>query len=345
MYRRSSPLFLVCETPTHVGSGAELGIVDLPIQREKHTSFPKFEASSIKGAIRDRFERQFPYEAGAGFGSDALKVQRFFGLDEHAVRPEEKNALKNLFKPTKAADKEDDTTRVEYAAALGFSDARLLLFPVKSMRGVFAWIICPSVWAQLLRDMSHAKIAQQPPALSSEVLAGLATGHALVCPNSSLLIAGKNKNPNIVLEEYVFQAQPNETLNELAQWLIVHALHSNEDYRAQKLQTNLVLVSDNDFTDFVNLSTEVITRTRIDNATGTVASGALFTEEYLPAESILYSLMLTTGEHRKDAPQTEAEVYEFLKNVLAQGSFQIGGNATLGKGIISCKLTKGGDNQ
>ncbi len=40
------------ETPLHMGTGTELGVVDLPIQREKHTGFPKGEASSIKGTFR-----------------------------------------------------------------------------------------------------------------------------------------------------------------------------------------------------------------------------------------------------------------------------------------------------
>jgi len=58
MFQISKPLFLICETPLHAGSGDSLGIVDLPIQREKHTSFPKIEASSLKGALREAFEEE-----------------------------------------------------------------------------------------------------------------------------------------------------------------------------------------------------------------------------------------------------------------------------------------------
>ncbi len=45
-----------------------------------------------------------------------------------------------------------------------------------------------------------------------------------------------------------------------------------------------------DFKNFVKMFTEVITRTKIDNIKGTVKDGALFTEEYLPAETVMYSL-------------------------------------------------------
>ena len=50
------------------------------------------------------------------------------------------------------------------------------------------------------------------------------------------------------------------------------------------LSEKLVILHDDDFRDFVALSTEVITRNKIDNETGTVAEGQLFTEEYLPTK-------------------------------------------------------------
>ena len=59
MYQSFKSLFFICETPLHAGSGSDLGIVDLPIQREKHTGFPKVESSSLKGAIREAVEGVF----------------------------------------------------------------------------------------------------------------------------------------------------------------------------------------------------------------------------------------------------------------------------------------------
>lgn len=62
MFKEAKPLFLICETPLHAGSGDELGVIDLPIQREKHTNFPKVEASSLKGALRESFESKCDIE-------------------------------------------------------------------------------------------------------------------------------------------------------------------------------------------------------------------------------------------------------------------------------------------
>jgi len=41
MFKLAKPFFIICETPLHAGSGSDLGIVDMPIQRERHTDFPK----------------------------------------------------------------------------------------------------------------------------------------------------------------------------------------------------------------------------------------------------------------------------------------------------------------
>ena len=108
-------------------------------------------------------------------------------------------------------------------------------------------------------------------------------------------------------------------------------------------------MSDNDFRDFVNLSTEVITRIKIDNEKGTAEDGALFTEEYLPTESILYSIVFASAEfqeetkHDKRKFKSGKETMAFFAKTLnatdkINNIFQLGGNATLGKGILRSKL-------
>lgn len=58
MFKEAKALTILVETPLHAGSGSDLGIVDLPIQRERHTQHPKIEASSLKGCLREAFEGQ-----------------------------------------------------------------------------------------------------------------------------------------------------------------------------------------------------------------------------------------------------------------------------------------------
>ena len=317
MYHISKPLFLYCETPLHAGSGSELGVIDLPIQRERHTDFPKIEGSSLKGALRERAEQV----VGSRKDSD---IYLTFG-------PEGDGDL--------------------HAGALGFTDARLLLFPVKSMRGVFAWVTCPQVLKRFWKDMQVCEGVKLPfEHLEIEVESQKAkiTSQQVVVANSS-----------IVLEEYAFEAKEDTILKDVGNWLIGH-LFEEDNWWKEKIGKNLVLLSDEDFKDFVNLSTEVITRTKINNLTGTVQDGALFTEEYLPAESVLYSLVLaapvfpvysksekedkrkhlSNKTHEESDAEAVIQYFGDLISEKANNRLQVGANATIGKGLIRTTFLK-----
>lgn len=150
----------------------------------------------------------------------------------------------------------------------------------------------------------------------------------------------------LLLEEYSFELKAerkddeHKPLREFAGWLSDN-LFSGEEFWANKIKKDLVLLSDDDFTDFVQLSTEVITRIKINNSTGTVDAerGGLFTEEYLPAESLLYSIVQAAPELNRVDGKAEAdgmpaeEVLRFFRRQL-NNVVQLGGNASLGKGIL-----------
>lgn len=295
MFQLAKPLFLTCETPLHAGSGDSLGIVDLPIQRERHTSFPKIEASSLKGALREAFEEKKKNRKDP-------EVLKLFGPDDGDLN----------------------------AGALGFTDARLLLFPVKSLRGVFAWITCPKALRQFSDDL---KLADMPG------IAGTISGEdkkAIPLSDQTSLAFGGH----FVLEEYTFEKAAKASLTidskDLAEWL-ADFLFEKDSYWNKKAKDDILILSDNDFRDFVTMSTEVITRIKIDNETGTVQTGALFTEEYLPAESVLYSLVLASPEFKKNRGDNAQEMMDKFTTDLP-AVFQLGGNATLGKGIMRTKL-------
>jgi CRISPR-associated protein Cmr4 len=302
MFQLARPLFLTCETPLHAGSGDALGIVDMPIQRERHTSFPKIEASSLKGALREAFEEKKGRSNG-----DIIKA---FG-------PESDGS--------------------DHAGALGFTDARLLLFPVKSMKGIFAWITCPKVLLQFSEDLKLAV------GLEVSAIPTVSGGSAVPLGTDQLFIGS-----NYILEEYTFTKGTLATSKikdkELATWLADNLFTAGSFWHT-KAKKDILVLSDDDFKDFVNLSTEVITRIKIDNETGTVQSGALFTEEYLPAEAVLYSLVLASPEFVKKGntrPDKADPIMNFftdsIKNELPV--IQLGGNATLGKGLLRTKIVE-----
>lgn len=310
MFQTSKPLFFICETPLHAGSGNDLGIVDLPIQREKHTSFPKIESSSLKGAIRESIEGEF------------IKQKA-----DKAI--ERKNDIVfALFGP-------EDAGNNAHIGALGFSDARLLLFPVKSMKGVFAWVTCPKVLDQFKRDLN---ITDASFGISGDYKVDTEGVCKLLNNDKSNLKISNSQN--ILLEEYAFSYEPvNLAVNgkPLQDWFAENLPTEWQD----KIKEDIVILSNDDFKDFVNLSTEVITRTAIDNEKGTVKPGALFTEEFLPAESVMYSLVMASPVFKKDKgglDTADKVMAEFETHLKALPVIQIGGGATLGKGIVRTKI-------
>ena len=332
MYQKTRPLFLLCETPLHAGSGSDLGVVDLPIQRERHTSYPKIESSSLKGALRESFEsngKEHDYP-------DGQKRPINYDVDAKSKKAKAGSPLALAFGP-------EDAGNDAHAGALGFTDARLLLFPVKSMRGVFAWITCPALLDRFQREL---QLCEDFEGVSFE---GEYKNHTW---EDNQCMAFKDSktvfNGIVILEEYSFKKtggdKPVEVVEgnkktPLGEWLTFQGIGGDDSYWTSKLKTDIVVLSDDDFKDFVNLSTEVITRTKINNETGTVQKGGLFTEEYLPTESLMYSLVMSAPvfqeeDKKKDCLlKTAEEVMKFFREGL-HPVIQLGGNATLGKGLL-----------
>jgi CRISPR-associated protein Cmr4 len=149
---------------------------------------------------------------------------------------------------------------------------------------------------------------------------------------NSLVIEAK-----VVLEEYTFEVREDTNTQSLAEFLA-------EQTGIKDIKEKLVVLSDDDFKDFVEMFTEVITRTKIDNDKGTVKDGALFTEEYLPAETVMYSLVMASpimAQIEEVKGWNEDDVLKFFKK--CPEVIQIGGNATIGKGICEI-ITKGNKN-
>lgn len=330
MFRNANPLFLICETQLHAGSGDDLGIVDLPIQRERHTSFPKIESSSFKGAVRESFEGKLIINEtdDTKAKENLIKINKVFGFDDGELAVKQRFSAKDHLKTTFGDDS-------QFAGCIAFSDARLLLFPVKSMKGVFAWVTCEKVLKKLKADLELCENKDRFQDLFTEIDkikdSDLSNDKVNYCYASSAKVKVGDKC--VILEEYAFESK----ILDISKIATAFQGIFNADF---SITDRLVVLTNDDFKDFVNLSTEVITRTKINNETGTVQDGALFTEEYLPSESILYTLVLTAPEFKKNGGGlTEPQVKEFFADAIKDESvIQIGGNATLGKGIIRTKF-------
>ncbi|MCR4432001.1 MAG: type III-B CRISPR module RAMP protein Cmr4 [Tepidanaerobacteraceae bacterium] len=313
MFLKFKPFFLIAETPLHPGSGSETGIVDLPIQRERHTNFPKIESSGLKGCIREAFE------------NSKKKIK----IDNQEV------IVKNYAELIFGSGGED-----AYAGSLAFTDAKILFFPVKSLKGIFAWITCLPVIERFKEDMRIAgiKLKDFPSDIKENTLP----------QDSDIRISSE-----VVLEEFTFKVALDSETKKLAEWFaerIFPRQEANDHYKfwREKFKKDLVVLPEDDFTEFISTSTEVIARTIINNTTGTAEN--LWYEEYLSQDTILYSTAMATGVRIKedskkgvfkaDTSEKEAEkVIQFFESGIPE-IIQIGGNQTIGKGITRIQILR-----
>ena len=292
MFSKAMMIYLLVETPLHAGSGREVGVVDLPIQRERATQYPLVQASGLKGKLRaEAYAAQLP-------GLEAVFGPDWDNADEHA-------------------------------GAISPGDAKILLFPVRSLSGVFAWVTSENVLARLRRDVKAAggDLSWQPPTVPDD--------HALVTPDNDVTAGGK-----VVLEEYSYTPRQDENVAGIAGWLAENALPVGEeyDYWRKKLARSLVILPENDFRDFTQHGTEIVTRIRIEDETKTVAKGALWTEENLPADTLLYAAIYANEPtNKQDGINTADDVLKFIKDDLGLERLQLGGNESVGRGLTAVR--------
>lgn len=307
MFEAKSMLFIYVETPLHAGTGRGLGGVDLPIQRERVTGYPVVQASSLKGRLR-------------AASDPSLNSQSKLSKAEHLAifGPETPNAS-------------------DYAGALSTGDARILLFPVRSLAGVFAWTTSMDALARFLREAQMVGLVVSwtlPPEPDKDK--ALVSGDALIAGDS------------VVLEEFSFTPDKNQasTVEAIGQWLVDNALPQGNEYRYWRnaLPKKLCILPEDAFRDFVKYGTEVQTHIRLDPDTKTVAGGALWTAESLPVDTLLYAPLMATPSRAKDVNLTAKEVLQKVQG-LGLVRTQLGGDETTGQGMVALRFANSNDSQ
>jgi CRISPR-associated protein Cmr4 len=202
-------MFVHALTSIHPGSGTALGVVDLPVQRERHTNWPTIAGTSLKGVLRA--EAKGHMDNGAWLA--------VFG-------PETDNAA-------------------DHAGAISFTDARLLAFPVRSLKGVFAWVTCLAALGRLRRDLALTALDPLPEAPAPDRNA------AIVAKGSPL-----RQDGGLILEEFAFDAK--DGADPTAQWIAAHCVA--DEGTKEWLKERLAIIDDDAFGHFVQHATEVTAR-------------------------------------------------------------------------------------
>lgn len=184
----------------------------------------------------------------------------------------------------------------------------------------------------------------------------------MLVPDNTALVASANllgQRPGspasaaadqLVLEAFEFTAQPHPDLATIAQWLAGHALPgASKQFFADKLKTDLVLLSDTDFAHFARHAMVVEPHVCIDDETGAAKGTGLFYLENLPPATLMVGLaQASVARFKKDSRRSDSPELLSAPQVLAQvlagvgdqlpgirgKLLQIGGDATTGRGLL-----------
>jgi len=144
-------------------------------------------------------------------------------------------------------------------------------------------------------------------------------------------------NETIFLEEFQFTQDKGE-LTPLIEVLKKFGIEESE------LKKQLLIMNNNDFADFCRTATAITPHISIDNKTKTVKEGALWYEETLPPDTLLYVMLLANASRNASSTLSASDVLEKVMSMFTgEGKpyLQIGGNETLGMGW--CKVKDAGE--
>lgn len=293
------PYLLHVLSPLHAGVGQTPGIIDLPIARMKATGIPFVPGSSIKGRLRQ----------ARG--------------DDDIGNPLSKDELRAVFGPdTRVGDAE--TSSDTHAGALLVSDARLLALPVRSFFGTFAWVTSP-----LLLDLAQRTLGidggRGVPRF--DPAAQRAPRAYLPSESTSLLIQDRGTK-KVYLQDLDLQATENKDVDLWADQLAKLVWLDDPE----TLRKRFLVVDDETMTYLWETATQVDTRVRLDRETRTVATGALWTEESLPPETLLIGSLCAERRRYHKLALSPLEILERAIPEWTDATLNFGGKATVGRG-------------
>jgi len=190
------------------------------------------------------------------------------------------------------------------AAQIAMTDARLLLLPVRSLTGHFKLVTCPAILERLKRDL---KMMGEP------------YGFDIPQPTSNKVVS--QEQGDIFLEEFKFTQESG--LGNLTAEL--------ETFGMKDIATQLIVMENNDFQWFAKNATAITPHIAINSETKVVKAGALWYEETLPPDTLLYTMLMGKKTFVDDVLGMFTEASPFV---------QIGGNETVGMGWCSVKEVK-----
>ncbi|MBA3944414.1 MAG: type III-B CRISPR module RAMP protein Cmr4 [Herpetosiphonaceae bacterium] len=291
--------FVHALSPLHAGTGQGIDVIDLPIAREKATGIPFLPGSSLKGPLRDR----------CSTGQNSNMCDRLFGRAS------------------------DNDSAQSTAGSAQFSDARLLLLPVRTLVGTFAWVTSPYVLHRFMRDAHDANINNLPHSIPQPVL-NAESSEGIVFGNDSLITMPHGNQQQIILEDLDLRLRSISAEDDNQNWAAWLGRTFFPD-SPSLFHRRFCIVHDTIFDFLLKTATEITARISMEATTKTANN--LWYEESLPTESILTGLIVYTPVRASDL--SDAQVFETVTSLMDQ-TIQLGGKATVGRGLCRVGMIK-----
>lgn len=254
--------------------------------------------------------------AGQSAGFVDLPVAREAATDYPViVGSSMKGALRDRAREAKLEDIDTVFGKQENGGTLLVSDARLILLPVRSLKSQYKWVTCPHLIERLMRDQARngrSSLCESTHASESRATLDSHQYH------------GANDG-DLFLEERQFSHAgdlPHGLVDSLRP-LIAH------EPTANRLEKQVVVISDDDFVWFARYGLSVNARNVQDKETKT--SNNLWYEETIPPDSLFYLLLAQRGVGALDAAESLFKRRPYL---------QVGGNETVGHGWFAVAVPK-----
>lgn len=194
----------------------------------------------------------------------------------------------------------------DQTGSLGVTDGKLLLLPLRTLHQAYSWVTCPYALERLKRDLEFAghATAWEIPAVADQ----------------EAMTASCTPGQPVFLEEYAYTATaPHDQWPALTAALapLLHHPRTRE-----RLSHQLTIISDDEFRHFAEYGLTVRARNKLDD---NKKSEALWYEESLPTDTVLYFLLISRSD---DSPA----LTRLQDGIATQPYLQVGGNESVGQG-------------
>jgi CRISPR-associated protein Cmr4 len=301
MFEKHAAAFLYAVSPVHMGAGQAIGVIDNPIQRERHTGHPCFAGSGIKGAVRHGFE---------ALGGHKTLIDRLFGPEAGASEL--------------------------HAGAVSFGDAQTVCLPVRSLKGGYVYAACPQALSRAQRLLRLIGVTADWPSLPAVGEGACLIANPALLSGDKLHLeafeyAAKDAKGTsevaTLAADLAAKALPEDAAYTFFRDKLTTDLVVLSDTDFAYFAQNAMLV-------------EPHVRIDPDTGTAS-DGGLFYTENLPPESLLVAPLLASqTRTGRKDDHEDALSVMAKIRNVIDGNLLQIGGDATTGRGLVMARVVE-----